>query len=147
MMLSLSALHVNTQRWQRLSNCVEFHSAVIVEISNMFQSIIGDPTTFRFENTSLTRDVKYTLASCHSFGDCREEARNVSASQEPWRPFFRSVQKHKFGSGRLPLSTSFQSSSVEFRSAFAEEKSKMCLPTRCQGGHLCFPIGRKTHTW
>ena len=37
----------------------------------------------------------------------------------------------------------FLSSSVEFRSAVSEEKSKMSRPIRVQGGHHVFPIDPK----
>ena len=36
---------------------------------------------------------------------------------------------------------------VEFHSAVSEKKSKMYQPIRGQGGHLVFPIGKKTQTW
>ena len=47
--------------------------------------------------------------------------------------------KHKLGRGRCVPSL------IKFRSAVAEKKSKVTIPIRDQGGHLCISIDLKKH--
>ena len=94
-------------------------------------------------NTNSVEDVEIFLLVKFRWIPFRGEVENVSANQRPRRPycFFDRPKKQKLGNGRLR--SCFLSSSIKFRSAVSEVKSKMSQPIRGQGGHLVFPIGTK----